>query len=303
MSSTNNKFSSCQNYDICPNKHDSNQNTCTTNTNTNSTTSEIPQNFPKNIFLLWLQGWSNANWINRQVAESWEINNPDWNIHYIDLINLKDYVNDIDYIYDTNKYISPQAKSDIIRLSLLKNYGGVWADATMLCMQPLDHWIHDAIQPSDLWMYRGTGGGMPYGRGPASWFIITLKEGYMISKWKQECDVFWTNNHYTNNYGWIDYLFSKLYDTDIIFRQLWLNVPYLYCEVDGQSHTLYTHKMNGNTPYIKQLFIEKPPYALKFWKAWNDIYPDVSTEECKQSNGYFAIEMSKRRFCYQHMMR
>ena len=86
---------------------------------------------PKNIFLLWLQGWDNAEWLNKQVAESWELNNPGWNIHYIDFKNLKDYVNDIDYIYDDTKNISPQAKSDIIRLSLLKNHGGVWADATM----------------------------------------------------------------------------------------------------------------------------------------------------------------------------
>lgn len=93
----------------------------------------------KNIFLLWLQGWESAKWLNKQVGESWEINNPEWKIHYIDLVNLKDYVNDIDYIYDEQKIISPQAKSDIIRLSLLKNHGGIWADTTMLCMQPLDH--------------------------------------------------------------------------------------------------------------------------------------------------------------------
>ena len=27
----------------------------------------------KNIFTLWLQGWNNAKWVNKQVAESWEI--------------------------------------------------------------------------------------------------------------------------------------------------------------------------------------------------------------------------------------
>jgi len=74
----------------------------------------------KNIFILWLQGWDNAIWLTKQVAESWKINNPDWKLHYICLNNLKDYVDDIDYIYDNNKIISPQAKSDIIRLSLLK---------------------------------------------------------------------------------------------------------------------------------------------------------------------------------------
>ena len=114
----------------------------------------------KNIFILWLQGWDNAKWLNKKVAESWKINNLDWTVHCIDLVNLKDYVNDINYIYDNQKDISPQAKSDIIRLSLLKNYGGVWADATMLCMQPLEHWVHPAVEPVGLWMYHGHGGGM-----------------------------------------------------------------------------------------------------------------------------------------------
>ena len=136
----------------------------------------------KNIFLLWLQGWGNAEWLNKKVAESWEINNPEWKVHYIDLVNLKDYVNDIDYVYDTNKTISDQAKSDIIRLSLLKTHGGVWADATMLCMQPLDNWVHEANEPAGLWMYHGHGAGMSKDVGPASWFIVSNKNDYIINR-------------------------------------------------------------------------------------------------------------------------
>lgn len=256
----------------------------------------------KNIFLLWLQGWDKASWLNRQVAESWEINNPEWKIHFIDFENLKDYVNDIDYIYDTNKNISPQAKSDIIRLSLLKNHGGIWADATMLCMQPLDHWVHEAVEPSGLWMYHGHGAGMSKENGPASWFIISNKENYLINKWKEKCDEYWNLNQFTNNYFWMDGLFKNLFETDEKFRNLWSKVPYLYCELDGQSHTLAHHGMENNTPLIKQLFLEKPPYALKFWKSWNETSHDIHSEHVKNSNGYYAIQMSKRKFCYKHSM-
>ena len=83
----------------------------------------------KNIFLLWLQGWKNAPWLQQQVLNSWQINNPNWNLILLDFNNLSEYVNDINYIYDSLKEISPQAKSDIIRLSVLKNHGGVWADS------------------------------------------------------------------------------------------------------------------------------------------------------------------------------
>jgi hypothetical protein len=250
--------------------------------------------------LLWLQGWENAKWLNKQVGESWEINNPEWKIHYIDFQNLKEYVNDIDYIYDTNKHISPQAKSDIIRLSLLKKYGGIWADSTMLCMQPLDHWVFEAVEPSEIWMYHGCGAGMNKEVGPASWFIVSKKDSYMINKWKESCDNYWTNNNFTNNYFWMDGLFKNLFETDEKFKELWLKTPYLYCELDGQSHTLAPYGMNNNTPHIKQLFLEKPPYALKLWKSWNEMFPDVTTENCINSNAYYAIELSKRKYCYKH---
>jgi hypothetical protein len=246
----------------------------------------------KNIFLLWLQGWEVANWLNKQVAESWRINNPGWKIHFVDFYNLKDYVSDIDYIYDTSKNISPQALSDIIRLSLLKNHGGVWADATMLCMQPLDNWVSSAVEPVGFWMYHGHGGGMSREVGPASWFIVSEKDGYMINKWKDECDLYWNKNQYAHIYCWMDSLFKKLFRSDEIFRQQWLQVPYVYCELDGQSHTLDHYGMQNNTPHIQQLFLTNPPYALKFWNTWNRIFPTVDSVQCKNSNGYYAIKLA-----------
>lgn len=256
----------------------------------------------RNIFLLWLQGWDKASWLNYQVLESWKINNPEWTIHLIDLNNLRNYVNDIDYIYDTNKIISPQTKSDIIRLSLLKNYGGVWADATLLCMQPLDFWIDEACSPAEFWMYHGNGGGLPKEIGPAIWFIVSKKNNYIISKWKEQSDLYWSSNNRTNNYFWLDGLFKHLIENDELFKNIWSTVPYLYCNLDGQSHTLAIHKMEANTEHIKKLFLEKPPYVLKLWRSWNSLFPDINTVKCQNSNGFCAIQLSKRKYTYKHTM-
>jgi hypothetical protein len=248
-----------------------------------------------------LQGWENAKWLNKKVAESWELNNPEWKIHYINFDNLKNYVTDIDYIYDEKKNISSQAKSDIIRLSLLKNHGGIWVDATMLCMQPLDHWVYEAVDPSGLWMYHGNGGGMEKEFGPASWFIVSQKNSYLITKWKNECDNYWNNNDSTNNYFWMDVLFKNLFETDKIFMELWKKTPYLYCELDGQSHTLAHYGMHTSTPHIKELFLEKPPYALKLWSSFNNLL-HMTAESFINSNAYYAIELSKRKKIYKHQM-
>lgn len=258
----------------------------------------------KTIWLLWLQGWENAFWLNKQVAESWEIQNPTWKIEYVTLHNLSNYVNDIDYIYDKDKDISHQAKSDIIRISLLKNHGGVWADSTMLCLQSLDHWIKEAVSPSGIWMYRGPGGGFDKNSGPASWFIVSVKEGYIITKWKEACDVLWNANKNTNEYYWMDHIFRELFENDHRFRELWFNTPAICCEDDGQSHCLapYNHGFEHNNQRIKDLLLHQPPYALKLWtNNWINAFPDIESEACRSSNGYFAIQMSKRiRYVYKH---
>jgi hypothetical protein len=169
-------------------------------------------------------------------------------------------------------------------------------------MQPLDHWVYEATKPVGFWMYHGHGGGMNKETGPASWFIISENSNYLINQWKSECDNYWNNNNSAHNYFWMDMLFKKLFDTDKIFNQSWSKVPYLYCELDGQSHTLARHNMESNTPYIKKLFELKPPYALKFWTRWNNIFPDITTEKCINSNGYCAIQLSKRQYRYKHTM-
>ena len=205
--------------------------------------------------------------------------------------NLKDYVTDIDYVYrDT---ISPQAKSDIIRLALLNKYGGVWADATLLCMKPLDSWIQDAIQASGFWMYHGTGGGMDIQHGPASWFIVSVAGSPIISKWKAGCDAYWKERQSTGNYFWMDGIFKDLYETDIEFKSEWDRVPYLSCEDKGQAHMFADGAWKENTNEIKQILDESPPHVLKLWHGrWNDEFPDITSERCKESNGYYAIQIA-----------
>tara|TARA_B100000287_G_scaffold435410_1_gene503571 strand:- start:3094 stop:3900 length:807 start_codon:yes stop_codon:yes gene_type:complete len=251
---------------------------------------------PKNIFLLWFQGWDNAPWLQRQVRKSWEINNPDWNVILLDDSNLRNYINDIDYIYDKSKHITYQAKSDIIRLSLVKNIGGVWADATMLCMQPLDNWVHEKVEPAGMWMYHGHGGGMPKEIGPASWFIVSKKENYVLKKWKEKCDEYWRNHGSAHNYFWMDGLFKELHDKDNEFRYLWSKAPYLYCEEKGSAHTLAGYNncggMDGSNDELKKIFTDSPPYALKFWNGWNSRFRNISSDDCINSNGYHAIQIA-----------
>ena len=244
--------------------------------------------FNKTIWILWFQGFDEAPWLVKQVAQSWKIHNPDWNVVQLTSENISDYV-ETDYLYGT-KNITDQAKSDIIRLSLLNKYGGVWADATMLCLQPLDPWILEAVQPARFWMYHGR----DEGKGPASSFLAAYSDSYIIKKWKRQCDKYWNSRNETDNYFWMDQLFKELYETDLRLSAEWKKVPYLWYEAEGQAHMLSNSKHFCYIEEIQKILQNTPPYMVKLWHHWHSTFPDITTTNCKTSNTYFAIEMSKR---------
>jgi hypothetical protein len=248
-----------------------------------------PEKFNKTI---WIQVWNTDSvpWLQQQVAKSWEINNPSWKVEYVTLDNLKDYVTDIDYVYKED--ITPQDKTDIIGLSLLKNRGGVWADSTCLCMQPLDNWLNEIIEKNDFWAYHGT---------PCSWFMVSKKDSYMITKLKEKCDEYRLSVEKEQKNDWMDGLFKDLYDTDEEFKTYWNNIPNINANDEGQSYCLHSEnnndRMTKEEPELKSIFLNNPPYVLKLWDSFNAIYfPDPKTEECKKSVAYYAIQLSKRRF-------
>jgi hypothetical protein len=216
--------------------------------NRDSYVKEVPG---KVVWLLWLQGWDKAPEIVKQVGTSWEKLNPDWTVIKLDENNLSTYIN-------VKKVESIQAYSDIIRLALLAKHGGVWADATMLCMIPLDRWVYDAVGPTGFWMYHGR----DEGRGPASWFMISTIHSSIPKKWSKASDEYWKNRKTEDDYFWMDGLFKKLVDTDPEFKAEWEKVPYLWCEDPGQAHML-AGKVGGNDPELQYILQTNPPYAVK----------------------------------------
>ncbi len=260
-------------------------------------------NLDKNIWMYWAQGWDRAPLLQRIVLSSWRVNNPDWRINLIDDKNIKYYLSkdEAPYLFDKNKNTFVQAKSDILRLELLNKYGGVWADSTLLCMQPLDHWVFDAVKPSGIWMYHGWGGGFDPNVGISSWFIVSKKSSYFINKWREKCVNYWHERYAPHIYFWMDDLFRELFDTDDAFKYFWTITPNICSEDYGQAHCLAKDDgMKINDPNLKQLFEKSPPYVLKFWNHWTDSFPDISSKECQDSNGYFAFKMANRKFQFKH---
>ena len=231
----------------------------------------------KTIWLLWYQGWDHAPWLVQQVRKSWELHNPRWNIVCLDQNNLSQYI-DPTRRFNQNFTIKMQAKSDLIRLNLLADYGGVWADATMLCMVSLDRWIYDALQPVGFWMYHGRDNGA----GPASWFIISQRQSYIIQRWREAANKFWQSHRFFYDYFWMDALFKDLTKRDARFREEWAKVPYNWADAPGQSHMLAEIAHTWN-PEMHAILQTHPPYAIKL--SYRNFPQDYA-----KTNAFVAIQ-------------
>lgn len=221
----------------------------------------------KNIFLLWLQGWNNAPPLQKHVLKSWKLYNSGWNIITLDMNNINEYV-DIQFL--KNKNISPQALSDVIRINLLSKYGGIWADATLFCLKPVDEWIVEYTKKENFFMYHSHGGGMPKEIGPCIWFIVSSKNNYIVDSWKNEVNKYWQYNNSTNNYFWLDSLFKKLFENDETFSQKWNNVKYIYANDFGQAHTLAVHcRPENDNEDLRNALNTNPPEVIKLWNYFN----------------------------------
>ena len=129
---------------------------------------------PKVIYIFWYQGFENAPEIVKRCVGSWKTCNKNWQINLLDKTNITKYVEfDFENKAINNKSIAH--KSDLLRLKLLMENGGVWVDATTYCIEPLDNWIYD-FSDNGLFFF-----GKPFqDRLISNWFIAAQKDNYLI---------------------------------------------------------------------------------------------------------------------------
>ena len=93
---------------------------------------------PKIIHLLWMQGINTMPTHYLGYCQSWERKHPKWEVRswtFDDLPTLQnEWVLDID---------DPTLQSDVARFELVLQYGGVYVDCDMECLQALDPLIKD----------------------------------------------------------------------------------------------------------------------------------------------------------------
>lgn len=140
----------------------------------------------RTIYMYWEQGFEVAPDIVKKCRDSWINMNPGWQVMCLDKHDIPPgLIGELKQ--EVFEDLPVQMRSDLIRLKLLNDNGGVWADATSLCVASLDSWVHDAAK-SGIFMFSRPG----KDREIANWFIAAERDNYIISKLYQAQCKFWS---------------------------------------------------------------------------------------------------------------
>ncbi|HUZ33444.1 MAG TPA: capsular polysaccharide synthesis protein [Xanthobacteraceae bacterium] len=177
---------------------------------------------PKIIWLLWLQGWEAAPDLVRSCGASWLRHNRNWTINFLTLDKIKELGLGPELSPFLNKPMPPEALSDLIRLQLLATHGGVWADATVYCLRPLDQWLSD-VAASGFFAFSRPGPD----RMLSTWFLAADAQSCVIQRWRERAHAYWMGRDDRDDYFWVHRLFEQTYNSNEAFREVWDNVPKL----------------------------------------------------------------------------
>ncbi|MCI7678043.1 MAG: capsular polysaccharide synthesis protein [Streptococcus orisratti] len=200
------------------------------------------------VWICWFQGEDKAPDLVRACINSVRLNMPDFNVIIITRENIKDYTKIPSYIWEKyeNGQISFAHFSDLVRIDLLCEYGGVWIDATVLCTQKIDK---NSILNNHLFMFKQLD--LIHLDNPnvvaSSWLISAYSNQEILLLTRKLLWQYWKDYNYLINYFTFHLFFTLSANR---YKEKWAAVP------------LY----NNHTPHV--LFFElQSKYNAQRWKV------------------------------------
>jgi len=201
--------------------------------------------------MFWNEGEDRAPPLVKLCIRSWRTRNPGWEVRVVDMESYSKFCDLADCVEVSRPDISIVKFSDLLRLRLLSCNGGVWADATLFCVQPLDQWL--SMPPvNGFFAFRDPG----VDRLMDVWFMASVQSGMIISELELQHRRLYTENIYSRQHTWVKRfvlkwlrpVFSRNPNSAVIwvgwfFRRVIRVHPYY------NLHYLFTKIVNSNRQF------------------------------------------------------
>lgn len=154
---------------------------------------EREHNASNKIWICWFQGMENAPELVKKCYQSVIEKNPNKEVIVITSENMCDYAQFPDYIMEKweKGIITHTHMTDLLRLELLINHGGLWLDATVLCTGQASSYFFD----SDLFFFQslkpGRDGDCQY---ISSWLLEAKTNNKILMATRDLCYEYWKKN-------------------------------------------------------------------------------------------------------------
>eukprot|EP00927_Polykrikos_kofoidii_P072409 TRINITY_DN68529_c0_g1_i1.p1 TRINITY_DN68529_c0_g1~~TRINITY_DN68529_c0_g1_i1.p1 ORF type:complete len:374 (+),score=51.79 TRINITY_DN68529_c0_g1_i1:37-1122(+) len=222
---------------------------------------------PRVVWLLWFQGWDKAPQVCRRCRQSFELWNPGWDVRALSEADLPAVLAGYSEEFSTLgeamaieallarglQWIPPAALADLVRLYLLSNFGGVWADATVLCRRPLDEWIDEASGSSEGFFAYSPEAHTPERIPVVTSFMASVPRHPIMVNWLNSLTHHWklpSEQRPDLGYFWAHQLFGKLVEDNEHAKSLWTKATKLSgeYEVPGPHRLMPYEKMLARKP-------------------------------------------------------
>lgn len=174
----------------------------------------------RTIWTCWFQGREGAPSVVRKCLRSWELKNPGWEFRCLDAQSVERYVPLGPYVDLTRQALTAASLSDVVRILLLHEFGGVWVDATLFCHRPLDAWL-PGVMEEGFFAFAEPAPDRPL----SSWFLAGESHSYLLTAWAARVVDYWTTRARSDDYFWLHHLFRELCATDRQAAAAWSRVP------------------------------------------------------------------------------
>ena len=157
------------------------------------------------IWSAWLQGLDNAPEMVNVCLESHQKHLPGYEFRVLDMENYRQWVELPEWVEE--KYargmIPAALFSDVLRVAVLKRYGGVWMDASVLCtgfgnQQLQKQWTE--VENSRFAVFRYYRKGDRYPSGLSNWFIAATPDNVVLTSVYDMLTAYWRDYDCTIDY-------------------------------------------------------------------------------------------------------
>jgi hypothetical protein len=177
---------------------------------------------PRTVWMLWYQGLDTAPLVVKRCVESWIRENRGWNVVVLNSESLTQYVTP-DLPPEKLARLDRTKQSNLIRLQLLSDYGGVWADATVLCLRPLDEWIDECVASGFFAFVLPESSN----RMLSNWLLASRRQCPIVEQWRRRYAAFFLDHDLDGSPGWARDLakraLARILDRSRRTARLWLS--------------------------------------------------------------------------------